>query len=361
MESAPDLDLTAVTKRFGDHVAVDQVSFTVSPGEFFSILGPSGCGKTTLLRMIAGFEEPSSGEIRIRGRSVVGLPANRRPVNMVFQSLALFPMMNVGENISYGLRCRGVSKAEAAERTTRMLERVGLPGFAERHVATLSGGQRQRVAIARCLVLEPTLVLLDEPLGALDLKLREQMKIELKEIQATFGTTFVYITHDQSEALVMSDRVAVMNAGRFEQVGPPRELYHGPATRFVAGFVGETNQFVGDVLAPAFGTAAVRLPSGCVIEGMGAVEGPRAACFVRPEAIALARDPGGLADLPNRFAGHVSAVLFDGANSALLVDAPDLGGALRAALPQTGPLAGIAVGAPVVAGWTPEATRIFSA
>jgi spermidine/putrescine transport system ATP-binding protein len=361
MESAPDLDLTAVTKRFGDHLAVDRVSFTVSPGEFFSILGPSGCGKTTLLRMIAGFEEPSAGEIRIRGRSVLGVPANRRPVNMVFQSLALFPMMSVGENISYGLRCRGVPKAEAAERTRRMLERVGLPGFAERHVATLSGGQRQRVAIARCLVLEPTLVLLDEPLGALDLKLREQMKIELKEIQATFGTTFVYITHDQSEALVMSDRVAVMNAGRFEQVAAPRALYHDPATRFVAGFVGETNQFVGEVLAPAFGTAAVRLASGCVIEGMGAPEGPRAACFVRPEAVALTSDPGGLADLPNRFAGRVSAVLFDGANSALLIEAPDLGSPLRAALPQTGPLAGISVGAPVVAGWTPEATRIFPA
>jgi spermidine/putrescine transport system ATP-binding protein len=241
MESAPDLDLTSVSKRFDDHLAVDDVSFTVAPGEFFSILGPSGCGKTTLVRMIAGFEEPSAGEIRIRGRSVLGVPANRRPCNMVFQSLALFPMMSVGENIAYGLRCHGVGKAEAAERTGRMLDRVGLPGFADRSVATLSGGQRQRVAIARCLVLEPTLVLLDEPLGALDLKLREQMKLELKEIQATFNTSFVYITHDQSEALVMSDRVAVMNAGRIEQLAAPLEIYDQPATRFVADFIGETN------------------------------------------------------------------------------------------------------------------------
>jgi spermidine/putrescine transport system ATP-binding protein len=361
MDLAPDLDLTAVTKRFGDHLAVDAVSFTVEAGEFFSILGPSGCGKTTLIRMIAGFEEPSAGQIRIRGRSVLGVPANRRPCNMVFQTLALFPMMSVGENIAYGLRCRGVGQAEAAERTRRMLDRVGLPGFAERRVSTLSGGQRQRVALARCLVLEPTLVLLDEPLGALDLKLREQMKLELKEIQATFHTTFVYITHDQSEALVMSDRVAVMNAGRFEQVGPPRELYRHPATRFVAGFVGETNQWVGEVLAPAFGSAAVRLPSGSVVEGTGAVEGQRACCFVRPEAIALTIDAAGLPDLPNRFPGRVAAVLFDGANSSLLIDAPALGAPLRAALPQAGPLSGIAVGAEVVAGWTPEATRIFPA
>ena len=361
MESAPDLDLTSVSKRFDDHLAVDDVSFAVAPGEFFSILGPSGCGKTTLVRMIAGFDEPSAGEIRIRGRSVLGVPANRRPCNMVFQSLALFPMMSVGENIAYGLRCHGVGKAEAAERTGRMLDRVGLPGFADRRVATLSGGQRQRVAIARCLVLEPTLVLLDEPLGALDLKLREQMKLELKQIQATFNTSFVYITHDQSEALVMSDRVAVMNAGRFEQVGPPRELYHHPATRFVAGFVGETNQWTGEVLAPAFGSAAVRLPSGSVIEGMGTVDGHRAACF-RAAGGDRARDrSGGLADLPNRFAGRVSAVLFDGANSSLLIDAPDLGTPLRAALPQAGPLAGIGVGTAVVAGWTPEATRIFPA
>src|SRR4051794_8464258 len=232
MTSSADLDIASVTKTFGTHHAVNQVSFSVAPGEFFSILGPSGCGKTTLMRMIAGFEDPTSGDIRIRDKSMVGVPANRRPVNMVFQSLALFPMMSVGENVAYGMTCRGVARTEAHERASRMLERVGLKGFGERRVTALSGGQRQRVAIARCLVLEPTLVLLDEPLGALDLKLREHMKIELKQLQSTFNTTFVYITHDQSEALVMSDRIAVMNQGKFEQVGSPRELYHNPATPF---------------------------------------------------------------------------------------------------------------------------------
>ncbi len=182
MASSSDLDIVNVTKRFGAHFAVNDVTFSVAPGEFFSILGPSGCGKTTLMRMIAGFEDPTSGDIRIRDKSMIGVPANRRPVNMVFQSLALFPMMSVGENVAYGMTCRGVGRAEADERATRMLERVGLKGFGDRQVTALSGGQRQRVAIARCLVLEPTLVLLDEPLGALDLKLREHMKIELKQL-----------------------------------------------------------------------------------------------------------------------------------------------------------------------------------
>jgi spermidine/putrescine transport system ATP-binding protein len=357
----PDLALEHVSKRFGDHLAVADVGFTVGKGEFFSILGPSGCGKTTLMRMIAGFEEPSAGDIRIGGASMRGVPANRRPVNMVFQSLALFPMMSVGENVAYGLRCRGVSKAEAGERTNKMLERVGLPGFADRAVATLSGGQRQRVAIARCLVLEPTLVLLDEPLGALDLKLREQMKIELKQIQATFGTTFAYITHDQSEALVMSDRVAVMNAGRFEQVGSPRALYHHPATRFVAGFVGDSNQWTGAMVDRARGSAAIRLPGGSVIEGTGAGGQALGACFVRPEAIALAGTADALEGLPNRFSGRVAAVLFDGANSAVMIEAAGLGAPLRAALPQTGPMAGLEVGAPVAIGWSAEAARIFPA
>ncbi|HUN10922.1 MAG TPA: ATP-binding cassette domain-containing protein [Rhabdaerophilum sp.] len=251
MSQLADLALVGVTKDFAGHKAVNDVSFEVAPGEFFSILGPSGCGKTTLMRMIAGFEHPTSGDIRIRGQSMLGVPANRRPVNMVFQSLALFPMMSVGENIGYGLACAGVSRAEAGPRIARILDKVGLGGFADRPVTRLSGGQRQRVAIARCLVLEPTLVLLDEPLGALDLKLREHMKLELKQLQAAFNTTFVYITHDQSEALVMSNRVAVMNHGRFEQVGTPRELYHHPATSFVAGFVGDTNMWPGRWVARA--------------------------------------------------------------------------------------------------------------
>jgi spermidine/putrescine transport system ATP-binding protein len=361
MTAPPDLEILAVTKRFGQHAAVDEVTFSVAPGEFFSILGPSGCGKTTLMRMIAGFEEPTSGDIRIRGRSMLGVPANRRPVNMVFQSLALFPMMSVGENVAYGLACRGVGRAEAQEKASRMLERVGLKGFGPRRVTALSGGQRQRVAIARCLVLEPTLVLLDEPLGALDLKLREHMKLELKQLQAAFNTTFAYITHDQSEALVMSDRIAVMNHGRFEQVGTPRELYHDPATPFVASFVGETNRWIGDATRADGGIVGVRLPSGAFIRGEGQAAGRSAACFVRPEALALANDAAGLGDLPNRFEGKVSAVLFDGANSSLLIESPVLGEPARAVLPQAGPLAGIEVGAPVHFGFAASAAKVFAA
>jgi spermidine/putrescine transport system ATP-binding protein len=359
MASSTDLDIVNVTKRFGSHAAVDDVSFSVAPGEFFSILGPSGCGKTTLMRMIAGFEHPTSGDIRIRGQSMLGVPANRRPVNMVFQSLALFPMMSVGENVAYGLTCRGVSRAEAEERASRMLDRVGLKGFGERRVTALSGGQRQRVAIARCLVLEPTLVLLDEPLGALDLKLREHMKIELKQLQGTFNTTFAYITHDQSEALVMSDRIAVMNQGKFEQVGSPRELYHDPATPFVASFVGETNRLQGEASA-SNGTVAVRLPSGAIVQGQGR-GGKSALAFVRPEAVALAQDSSSLGNLPNRFEGRVSAVLFDGANSSLLIDTTGFEQPVRAVLPQVGPLAGIQVGAPVHVGWTADAMKVFAA
>jgi spermidine/putrescine transport system ATP-binding protein len=361
MASSNDLDIVNVTKRFGAHAAVDDVTFSVTPGEFFSILGPSGCGKTTLMRMIAGFEQPTSGDIRIRGQSMLGVPANKRPVNMVFQSLALFPMMSVGENVAYGLACRGVSRSEAEERAGRMLERVGLKGFGERRVTALSGGQRQRVAIARCLVLEPTLVLLDEPLGALDLKLREHMKIELKQLQGTFNTTFAYITHDQSEALVMSDRIAVMNQGRFEQVGSPRELYHSPATPFVASFVGETNRWQGEAAPASNGFTAVRLPSGAVIQGQGSAATKSALAFVRPEAVALAQDASAMGNMPNRFEGRVSAVLFDGANSSLLIDTAGFEQPVRAVLPQAGPLAGIAVGEPIHVGWTADAMKVFAA
>src|SRR2546421_1155892 len=242
-----DLEVDRVSKSYGAHRAVDKLSLGVRRGSFFSILGPSGCGKTTLLRIIAGFLEPDSGDVRIGGHSMRGVLPNRRPVNMVFQHLALFPMMSVGENVGYGLARRGIARSAIQERVAAMLERVGLPGAEGKRIDQLSGGQKQRVAIARSLVLEPTLLLLDEPLGALDLKLREHMKIELKQLQADFGTTFVYITHDQSEALVLSDRVAVMSAGHFEQIGPPQELYYAPHPAFVAGFVGANNRLSGIV------------------------------------------------------------------------------------------------------------------
>jgi len=313
-----DLQCVGLTKRFGQHVAVNKVHFEVPQGSFFSILGPSGCGKTTLMRMIAGFEKPSDGDIRIKGASVLSTPPNRRPVKMVFQHLALFPMMNVGENIAYGLRCRGENKADIGRKVAAVLERVGLPGVAEKQISQLSGGQKQRIAIARCMVLEPDVLLLDEPLGALDLKLRERMKIELKLLQHQFDTTFLYITHDQSEALVMSDNVAVMNAGRFEQIGAPQDLYNNPGSGFVAGFVGDSNRWPGRVTSVKGGTAQVELAGGGEVVaqaiGAGIHAGSKVEIFVRPEAISLGAGHDG-----NRLSGTVDSLLFNGAASRILV------------------------------------------
>ncbi len=233
--------MAGLSKRYGEVVAVAGIDLEVRAGEFFTMLGPSGSGKTTTLRMIAGFEEPSAGTIELAGEDVSRVPPYERAVNTVFQDYALFPHMTVGENVAYGLRIARVAKAERARRRDEALEMVRLPGHAERRPGELSGGQRQRVALARAIVNRPRVLLLDEPLGALDLKLREQMQIELKAIQAEVGITFVYVTHDQDEALTMSDRIAVFNEGRIEQVSPPVELYERPATEFVAGFVGVSN------------------------------------------------------------------------------------------------------------------------
>jgi spermidine/putrescine transport system ATP-binding protein len=315
-----DLECHDITKRFGALTAVSNVSLDVPSGSFFSILGPSGCGKTTLMRMIAGFETPSSGDIRLKGKSVVTTPPNKRNVKMVFQHLALFPMMNVGENIAYGLRCRGAGKAEITERVRNVLDRIGLPDVAHKQIGQLSGGQRQRIAIARCMVLEPDVLLLDEPLGALDLKLRERMKIELKMLQSQFDTTFLYITHDQSEALVMSDNVAVMNGGRFEQIGTPQDLYHKPHSGFVAGFVGDSNRWQGKVTAIHGNQAKVELASGSsVIASLSTpIEiGAAIDVFVRPEAIAINRT--GVSDDVNEIHGVVDGLLFNGANSRVLI------------------------------------------
>ena len=337
--STPDLVADAVVKRFADHVAVDSLSFTVERGSFFSILGPSGCGKTTLLRMIAGFIAPDSGDIAIGGKSMKGVAPNRRPVNMVFQQLALFPMMSVGENVAFGLARRGMGRAERVKRSIAMLERVGLGSAADKRVDELSGGQRQRVAIARSLVLEPTLLLLDEPLGALDLKLREHMKIELKQLQASFGTTFVYITHDQSEALVLSDHVAVMSRGRFEQLGTPQDLYYRPQTPFVAGFVGANNRIVGRATLIDGQIAEIASNDGWVVRALrtgSLAPGDAAEVFVRPEVAMLARNDADLpADQP-RHSGEVQSVLFDGANSAVLLQESHTRREFRIALPQTG-------------------------
>ncbi len=362
--SQPDLAVDALVKRFADHSAVDNLSFTVERGSFFSILGPSGCGKTTLLRMIAGFIAPDSGDIRIGGQSMRAVEPNRRPVNMVFQQLALFPMMSVGENVAFGLARRGVARAERARRAGAMLERVGLAGAAHKKVDELSGGQRQRVAIARSLVLEPTLLLLDEPLGALDLKLREHMKIELKQLQASFGTTFVYITHDQSEALVLSDRVAVMNRGRFEQLGTPQELYYTPASAFVAGFVGANNRIVGHLTAQDGEIAEVASSQGWRVRAR--LSGPIAAgasveAFVRPEVATLERDAALLPAAHPRYTGIVQSLLFDGANSAVLLTEETSRFEFRVALPQTGRFADLKVGERVFFGFDPARAICFAA
>ena len=239
---APVLEIQNLKKCFGDFIAVDTLNFQVEDGSFFSILGPSGCGKTTLLRMIAGFQEPTEGTLLIRGQDMSNVPPNRRPVNLVFQNLALFPMMNVRENIAFGLKRQGLSSAEITTAGRHaMLERVHLSGYGEKDITSFPEVRNSGSPLPDPWFWNHPCCLLDEPLGALDLKLREQMKIELKKLQADIGTTFMYITHDQSEALVMSDQVAVMNNGRFEQIDTPRNLYSNPASRFVAGFVGETN------------------------------------------------------------------------------------------------------------------------
>ncbi|MBO0346228.1 ABC transporter ATP-binding protein [Roseibium sp. CAU 1637] len=324
---AYDLECIDIAKSFGDFRAVKDVSFTIPSGSFFSILGPSGCGKTTLMRMIAGFETPSGGDIKIKGASVLGTPPNKRNVKMVFQHLALFPMMNVYENIAYGLRCKGVSNDEIKLKVQDVLERIALPDVGHREIHQLSGGQKQRIAIARCMVLDPDVLLLDEPLGALDLKLREAMKIELKLLQHQFNTTFIYITHDQSEALVMSDHVAIMNEGRFEQIGTPQELYHRPNTSFVASFVGDSNRWSGKV-ADSDGTGGkVRTEQGLdmafsAAAGQTISTGSEVDIFVRPEFIRTIRenDPAAaISDGDNRMSGIVDSLLFNGANSRVLV------------------------------------------
>ena len=356
-----DLSVQHVTKTFKEFVAVDNVSFEVPDGQFFSILGPSGCGKTTLLRMIAGLTEPSDGNIEIRGQSMLGMAPNKRPVNLIFQHLALFPMMNVEQNIAFGLKRRGETRAVIEKKVDAILERVELEGFGEKEIDQLSGGQKQRVAIARCLVLEPTVLLLDEPLGALDLKLREQMKVELKKLQAKVGTTFVYITHDQSEALVMSDHVAVMNQGVFEQVDTPQNLYNDPQTPFVAEFVGDNNAWSGTIRQSDDRTAEIETSEGNVFrtklrEPMQA--GMAVDLFLRPEAMLIQPDAS-LSGL-NRFEVIVKDILFDGANSRLLAHPPETDTELLIALPQTRQFDTIKKNDKIEIGWNEQSGICFA-
>jgi spermidine/putrescine transport system ATP-binding protein len=354
------LSVKDITKKFGDYTAVDKVSFDVEDGKFFSILGPSGCGKTTLLRMIAGFYEPSAGAIEIRGKNVIGLEPNKRPVNLIFQHLALFPMMDVKENIAFGLKRRGEKGKDAYKKVEAMLERVGLPGYGNYKIEQLSGGQKQRVAIARCLVLDPSVLLLDEPLGALDLKLREHMKVELKELQAQVGTTFVYITHDQSEAMVMSDHVAVMKQGNFEQVDTPQNLYYNPASSFVAQFVGENNKFIGQLEKDDAGSFSVVLDDGkkLLADKISNLEpGERVELFTRPEAMII--NPAAELENLNVLDVEVKSILFDGGNSRLLVTHGDSSRELIVALPQNNMYDTVKPRDKIKVGWYPAGSVCF--
>jgi len=359
-----DLECTNLVKQFDQFTAVDSISFSIPAGSFFSILGPSGCGKTTLLRMLAGFIEPTSGEVEIKGKSMLGVPPNKRPVNMVFQHLALFPMMTVAENIAYGLECQGVEKSVIAQKVAAVLDRVGLPDAGAKKPDQLSGGQKQRIAIARCLVLEPDVLLLDEPLGALDLKLREHMKVELKQLQHQFNTTFVYITHDQSEALVMSDQVAVMNKGRFEQVGTPQELYYAPQTEFVASFVGENNRWQATLSANEGNRVTVTTAEGLTFKGEGAgsgvpTVGQAVDVFVRPEAIVLSQEEMAADLFDNQIKGTVDYLLFDGAKSRVLVRDANTNHPINVTLPQTGEFSDLQQGQTLYLGWNADQTKCF--
>jgi spermidine/putrescine transport system ATP-binding protein len=310
-----------VTKRFGELTAVDDVSLEIGEGEFFTLLGPSGCGKTTTLRMVAGFEQPSAGDVLIDGTDMVGVPPHRRPTNTVFQSYALFPHLSVADNVAFGLRRKKVTGEEVGRRVEEELRRVGLEAEAQRRPSQLSGGQQQRVALARALVNYPKVLLLDEPLGALDLKLRKGLQVELKRIQRDVGITFVYVTHDQEEALTMSDRIAVMNAGRVEQVADPEDVYERPATTFVAGFIGVSN------LMPATvqDGSVVRIDDGPTVRAdvNGLRPGDRCHAVVRPEklqiATANAAANGGLPTVD----GVVESSLYLGTSTQIAVALPN--------------------------------------
>jgi spermidine/putrescine transport system ATP-binding protein len=328
------LSLVTLTKQFGNFTAVDAIDLEIPAGGFFSLLGPSGCGKTTTLRMIAGFEEPTSGQVLLDGQDIARTPPSKRPVNTVFQSYALFPHLRVFDNVAFGLRRAGVAKDEVKRRVEEALELVQLSSFARRKPSQLSGGQQQRVALARALVLKPAVLLLDEPLGALDAKLRRQLQVELKQLQTQVGITFVYVTHDQEEALTMSDRIAVINRGRIEQAASPKDLYEEPANAFVADFLGVSNLMDAAVSGPANGGARVSLSDNFtvdVLRGDIGLRGP-VKIVIRPERISV--EPADTQG-SNRVPGLISNVVYLGSSLQLAIQLAS-GHAVTAMVPNTG-------------------------
>ena len=358
LDGKPSVTLESVTKRFGDFVAVDDLDLEIASGEFFTLLGPSGCGKTTTLRMIAGFEEPTEGVVRIDGESQVGRPPHKRPTNTVFQSYALFPHLTVADNVGFGLKRQGIDAAEIKQRVSDELERVGLPGEGGRKPAQLSGGQQQRVALARALVNLPKVLLLDEPLGALDLKLRKGLQIELKRIQREVGITFVYVTHDQEEALTMSDRMAVMNRGKIEQISAPEDVYERPTTTFVAGFIGVSNLMPGKVTDGSGSQTRIRLDAGVEVDiaQNGFETGERCHAVVRPEKLQIQGTEDATADGWPSVGGTVESSVYLGTATQIVVRlagdvpmtvlVPNAGEAERGRLPGGG--------AKVSLTWSPE-------
>src|SRR5689334_12559126 len=354
--SGIDIRFVDVSKHYGEVKAVDQVSFAIARGSFHSFLGPSGCGKTTSLRLIAGFEQPTAGDVQIAGASMVGVPAYRRPVNMVFQHYALFPYLDVAANVAYGLRQRRPrpERSEIEKQVGAALELVRLPGFAKRRAWELSGGQQQRVALARALINRPTVLLLDEPLAALDRKLRREMQIELQNLQREVGITFVLVTHDQEEALSMSDTIGIMRDGRVEQFASPRELYAAPANRYVADFVGESNFFSGEVVSADAKGATIRTSARIVLAAPLSARGAslagqqRGVIAVRPEAILLGND----AAVEYRFAGRVQNRIYLGDQTEFCIATSELGDILVRAPNSSRIVAGgLAPGDETMLGW----------
>src|SRR3954467_11335511 len=357
--STPDIRLVGVRKLYGDVVAVDGIDLDIRSGEFFTLLGPSGSGKTTCLRMIAGFERPDEGRIELGGDDVSRLPPAERDVNTVFQDYALFPHMSVGDNVAYGLKVKKVAKPQRAERVEEALSMVRLDGYGDRRPSQLSGGQRQRVALARALVNRPRVLLLDEPLGALDLKLRQQLQVELKGIQSEVGITFVYVTHDQDEALTMSDRIAVMDGGHVLQVGSPRDVYEEPGSRFVAGFVGVSNLLELPVESSSGGVLTLRLGPDDEVSGKGeAAEGATAIVTIRPERIALDSKAGAACHAH----GTVKESLYAGPTSRFVVELDGGGELMVVRQNATTSFEDVAAlrGQPVVLNWAREYTRVIA-